>query len=286
MQAKAAEVPAALPAMDEETAAAIADTLAQVNTVLIEAANNAVSLQVAAKEARAAGDINADTLQQAADAASQQFKSVQQQILQILADNGVNVSEITFYQQKDNTFASADAASLEAIGGASAVTAVASADGDEAGSDASANASSQPTAEEIYAQLQAHILEAQKNGITQDYVTVLQPSDYTSYLLSSIPLTKELGVNYGPSGKETWYNLDMSTNVQRLNSMGYPGEYWIREDGVKMCGEYILCAASYLVHPFGSLIETSLGTAIVADTGGFAVTEPDMIDIATNWVLP
>lgn len=35
-----------------------------------------------------------------------------------------------------------------------------------------------------------------------------------------------------------------------------------------MLGEYIIYAANIDKHPYGSLIETSLGTGIVCDTGG------------------
>ena len=44
-----------------------------------------------------------------------------------------------------------------------------------------------------------------------------------------------------------------------------------------------MCAANLDVHPRGSLVETSLGTAIVVDTGGFADSNPNQIDIAVNW---
>ena len=91
------------------------------------------------------------------------------------------------------------------------------------------------------------------------------------------------GVVMGPSGKETYYNLDMSGVIDIMRGMGYTGEYWIREDGVKMLGDYIMCAANLDVHPRGSLVESSLGTCIVCDTGGFAYEDPNQLDIAVNW---
>lgn len=96
-------------------------------------------------------------------------------------------------------------------------------------------------------------------------------------------LTPYAGSVQGPSGKETYYNLDMSVCVSILKSEGYEGEYWVRSDGCKMFGDYIMCAANLDVHPRGSLVECSLGTCIVADTGGFAVSNPYQLDIATAW---
>ena len=50
-----------------------------------------------------------------------------------------------------------------------------------------------------------------------------------------------------------------------------------------MYGDYVICAANRDVHPMGSLVETSLGTGISLDTGGFAVADPYAVDIATSW---
>lgn len=96
-------------------------------------------------------------------------------------------------------------------------------------------------------------------------------------------LTASKGVNYGPSGKETYYNLNMNGVVNIMESMGYNEQYWVREDGVKMYGDYVMVAADLNTHPRGSLVESSLGTAIVVDTGGFAASNPNQLDIATAW---
>lgn len=96
-------------------------------------------------------------------------------------------------------------------------------------------------------------------------------------------LTPQAGVNYGPSGKETYYNLDMSGVVNIMRNMGNQDEYWVRSDGAKMLGNYVMVAANLDVHPRGSLVETSMGTGIVADTGGFAAGNPNQVDIATAW---
>lgn len=96
-------------------------------------------------------------------------------------------------------------------------------------------------------------------------------------------LTAFKGVNYYGEQKETYYNLPMDGVISIAQSQGIEGEYWVREDGVKMYGNYVIVAANLDVHPRGSLIETSLGTGIVLDTGGFAATNHTQVDIATAW---
>lgn len=106
-----------------------------------------------------------------------------------------------------------------------------------------------------------------------------QAASYDSYSV----LTPESGINYGPSGLETYYNLDMSVVVSNLQAAGYEGSYWVREDGCKMFGSYIMVAADYNVYPYGSIVSTSLGAGIVCDTGAFANGASTQIDIAVNW---
>ena len=96
-------------------------------------------------------------------------------------------------------------------------------------------------------------------------------------------LNANAGVVMGPSGKETYYNLDMSGIIEIMRGMGNTDEYWVREDGCKMLGDYIMCAANLNVHPRGTLVESSLGTCIVCDTGGFAASNPNQLDIAVTW---
>lgn len=93
-------------------------------------------------------------------------------------------------------------------------------------------------------------------------------------------LTPSKGVNYFNGRKETYYNLDMSGCVSIMRGLGNNDEYWVRSDGCKMLGNYIMCAADLSVYPRGSLVETSLGTAIVVDTG---YLESNQIDIAVSW---
>ena len=96
-------------------------------------------------------------------------------------------------------------------------------------------------------------------------------------------LTPTDGWVWGPSGKETYYNLDMSYVVERLHLLGYEGEYTVREDGVKMFGEYVMCAADFDLRPIGTIVDTSLGKAIVCDTGLFTTWDSYQLDIAVAW---
>lgn len=101
-----------------------------------------------------------------------------------------------------------------------------------------------------------------------------------------LPLSASRGAQEGPSGKETYYNLNMSSVVSIMRGMGYDEAnypYHIREDGAKMLGRFILVAANLNLRPRGTLVTTSMGIGIVADTGGFASRNPTQIDIATNW---
>ncbi len=99
-------------------------------------------------------------------------------------------------------------------------------------------------------------------------------------------LTRSGGVFNGPSGKETYYNLKMNGVVNIMRNMGYSEEeypYWIREDGAKMLGQYIMVAADLSTRPRGTILETSLGTAMVCDTGTFIYENQQQVDIAVNW---
>ncbi len=96
-------------------------------------------------------------------------------------------------------------------------------------------------------------------------------------------LTRSAGVNQGPSGKETYYNLPMQGVVSIMRSIGNNDEYWVREDGVKMLGDYVMVAAHLPTRPRGSLIPTSLGMGIVCDTGTFALSNHTQLDIAVAW---
>ncbi|MGN0241645.1 MAG: hypothetical protein ACI4CS_08160, partial [Candidatus Weimeria sp.] len=85
---------------------------------------------------------------------------------------------------------------------------------------------------------------------------------------------------------ETYYNLPMGNVVAVMNKKGYGFTYFIRQDGVKCVrdkngNEYVLAAADNRVLPKGTIVDTSLGKAVIADsTGNNSRTD---IDIAVNW---
>lgn len=100
-------------------------------------------------------------------------------------------------------------------------------------------------------------------------------------ILLAVVLTARLGTVQFNGHRETYYNLDMHNICNNAVIHDIPGYYWVRPDGCKCWGEYIICAADYNKHPYGSLVETSLGMARVLDTGSFK--DRSTIDIATVW---
>lgn len=99
-------------------------------------------------------------------------------------------------------------------------------------------------------------------------------------------ITRERGGYMGPSGRETYYNLNMENCIWYMRELGYSAEeypYWIRDDGAKMLGNYVMCAANWAIRPKGTIIPTSLGDAIVVDTGAFVSTYPYGVDLAVDW---
>ena len=100
-------------------------------------------------------------------------------------------------------------------------------------------------------------------------------------ILLAVMLTAVLGRVTFQGHNETWYNLNMSNVVNRAHDRGIDGAYWISDDGLKMLGEYVMCAGA--VERYGEVVETSRGKGIIVDTGEFAKKEPTTIDIATNW---
>ena len=121
--------------------------------------------------------------------------------------------------------------------------------------------------------------ESQKRNLS-DYV-----KSYTQSIRTGV-LNAYHGTTNGPSGKETYYNLNMNGVVSIMRRMGFSESeypYNVRTDGVKCLGPYVMVAAHLGNRPRGSKVQTSLGTGIVCDTGGFASSNPTQIDIATAW---
>ena len=100
-------------------------------------------------------------------------------------------------------------------------------------------------------------------------------------VLLAVVLTASLGRVQYEGHTETWYDLDMSKVIERSDkAIGLNDMYWVREDGVKMYAQWVICAA----HPSKirySRIQTSLGEGIILDTHTSKDTE--LIDIATTW---
>ena len=137
-------------------------------------------------------------------------------------------------------------------------------------------------AAEQAAQEEAERIAAEQAAIEQA-AAEQQQAESQSYGWDGQVLTAWLGVVQGPSGKETYYNLDMSGVIDIMRGIGNYDEYWVRSDGVKMLGNYVMVAADLSIRPRGSLVETSLGTGIVCDTGTFIYSDPYQIDIAVTW---
>lgn len=118
------------------------------------------------------------------------------------------------------------------------------------------------------------------NVVTQ--IVYSQPS-FLQYISNVNALTASGGVYYGPSGKETYYNLNMSGVIDIMRGMGNNDAYWVREDGAKMLGDYVIVAADLNKYPRGTILDTSLGKGIVCDTGSFTQNSDTQLDIATDW---
>lgn len=73
----------------------------------------------------------------------------------------------------------------------------------------------------------------------------------------------------------------MTRVVARTDAaLGVSDMYWIRDDGCKMYGPWIIVAAHPSV-PRYSFVDLSLGTGIVLDTQ--TTGNPDLYDIAVDW---
>ena len=128
-------------------------------------------------------------------------------------------------------------------------------------------------------------LENQIAYISKEYIQETLPENDTyNYNWYGKVLNSSNGKVQGPSGIETYYNLPMSGCVRLMNNLGYYGTVWTRSDGAKMWDGYVMVAADLSIHPKGSLVETTLGTGIVVDTGSFVYNGSGVsLDIATAW---
>ena len=167
------------------------------------------------------------------------------------------------------------------------------------------NARSSPSIEgEIIGKLNSgaivHVIEASADSdwvaiewcdssafVSKKYLSIVNPNLPESAKWLGPVLNKRNGTVLGPSGRETYYNLNMNGVIKIMRRAGYHENdypYWEHDNGCKMFGPYIMCAANLNTHPRGSLIETSLGTGIVCDTGDFAYNGSGVaVDVAVTW---
>lgn len=96
-------------------------------------------------------------------------------------------------------------------------------------------------------------------------------------------LTKSKGVNYGPLGRETYYNLSMQGVIRIMRNAGYSESefpYWVRGDGVRMLGDYIMLAGRVGQFDRGTIVQCSLGEGMICDYGHL---EWNGLDVAVVW---
>lgn len=115
--------------------------------------------------------------------------------------------------------------------------------------------------------------------------------EYKQYINSTISKEGVLNKHDGTirnrwGNKETYYNLPMNGVVKIMRNYGYSQSsypYWVRADGAKMLGPYIMVAANLKTYHRCTVVNISLGKAIVADTGDFAYQNVYQFDVATSW---
>ena len=95
-------------------------------------------------------------------------------------------------------------------------------------------------------------------------------------------LNANLGRVQGPQEQETYYNLPMENVIAKMRSLGYSEEdypYYVREDGVKMLGDFIMVAANLDIYTRGTIVQTSLGQGLICDK----CEHGQEFDIAVEW---
>ena len=125
------------------------------------------------------------------------------------------------------------------------------------------------------------------NKIMPDHKARTEKTRMDSYIETAI-LFKDRGRMNGPSGIETYYDLSMERVVETMKRLGYTEKngysMWVRADGVKMYGSYVMAAADLNKYPRGTIVECTFGPAIICDTGSFTTNGSGVtLDIATAW---
>ena len=106
----------------------------------------------------------------------------------------------------------------------------------------------------------------------------VKPKWDANHLTAAAGGIKYLGKD-GRITKETWCDLNPNNLARLMRKQGIDLDYWIREDGVYMYGDYVMVAADIphmdgtqqaAEYRKGDLVETSLGTGMVVDLCGMA----------------
>ncbi len=106
----------------------------------------------------------------------------------------------------------------------------------------------------------------------------VNPKWDSNFLTAAVGSIKYYGAD-GRLTKETWCDLDPSNLATLMRKQGIDLDFWIREDGVYMYGDYVMVAADIphmdgteqaAEYRKGDLVETSLGTGMVVDLCGMA----------------
>lgn len=98
--------------------------------------------------------------------------------------------------------------------------------------------------------------------------------------LFAVVLTARAGRITFNGHTETWYDKPMNRVIGRAQMIGIPADYWIRDDGVKMFGPWVIVAAHKSKVRYTRL-QTSLGEGIILDY--HTMDDPELYDIATDW---
>ena len=92
------------------------------------------------------------------------------------------------------------------------------------------------------------------------------------------------GVNSGPSGMETGYDLPMAGIIGIMRAMGFDAKtypYHIKNH-MKMLGPYVMVGGFFPLRPRGTVVATSKGLGLVCDTGYF-LYGPTQLDLAFTY---
>lgn len=102
-------------------------------------------------------------------------------------------------------------------------------------------------------------------------------------------LTASKGIIFANGRYYTFYNQPMGGCFRLHKDALAPytmADWWVSDEGIKMCGPYVMCAAYTPWFPPGSLVNTPFGVGMVVDYNGHCDlpggTKAD-IDICTVW---